>query len=169
MSFFEKEVVPAQHELIKHKIVAGGMLTHPKTGRIVDYAQAVHDGHFTPNGTFVPPNPFIDTAINIHIGELYQILEQSVDNSVNTVWVDKGVVPPENVIPVSDNSFIGIGESDYGSKNSAKKATEELPNTISGQAKWRIRIWWEKVKETAKVLCPVDYGILQATIRIEPI
>ncbi len=87
MENFEVQVVPEKHKLIQHKIIAGGMLMHPKTGRIVDYAAAVHDGHFTVSGRWIPPNPFITTAINIHIGELYRILDQSVDNAINTVWV----------------------------------------------------------------------------------
>ena len=165
---FEKEVVPAQHVLIQHKIVAGGMLPHPKTGRICDYAQAVHDGHFTVGGTWVPPNPFIDTAINIHINELYSILEGSVDKSINTVWVDNSSVPSEGMIPQTPNEFFSMGEADMGSKNSAKGAAQNLPEVISADAKWRLLVWFEKVIKTAKALCPVDYGILQATIRKEP-
>jgi len=87
LNTFEVQVVPEKHNLVQHKIMAGGMLTHPKTGRIVDYAAAVHDGHFSVSGEWFPPNPFITTAINIHIDELYRILEKSVDNAINTVWV----------------------------------------------------------------------------------
>jgi len=84
---FEKAVSP-EHELIDAQIVAGGMLVHPKTGRIVDYAQAVHDGHFTRGGRFIPPNPFITMAVNLHIDELYQILGESVDKSINTIFIE---------------------------------------------------------------------------------
>jgi len=52
-----------------------------------DYARFHHDGHFTRSGSFVPPNPFLTMAINLHINELYQILDQTLDKSVNTVWV----------------------------------------------------------------------------------
>ena len=175
MSFI-KEVVPVQHQLIQHKIVAGGMLTNPITGRICDYAQAVHDGHFTVGGGWVPPNPFINTAINIHINELYQILEGSLDKSINTVWADNSSIPAESAVAIAPNGFFAMGETDSGSKYSAKKATEKLPLDISADAKLKLKVWFEKVKETAQALCPIgDYGIrgiggtLQATIRIEPI
>lgn len=83
--FYEK-AVGFDNELINSMIVFGGLLVNPKTGRICDYAQAVHDGHFTANGRFIPPQPFIEMAINIHIDELYDILGKSIDRAAETVW-----------------------------------------------------------------------------------
>lgn len=82
---FEIAVSPNE-QLINSQIVAGGMIVNPKTGRLVDYAKAIEEGHFTVSGSWVPPNPFLEMAINIHIGELYQILDNSIEKSVNTVW-----------------------------------------------------------------------------------
>lgn len=45
------------------RIVAGGMAINPRTGREVDYASYVHDGHFTKGGGFVMPRPFLDDAM----------------------------------------------------------------------------------------------------------
>jgi len=87
IGFYYEKVMGPEHELINSQIVAGGIMVNPKTGRIVDYAQAVHDGHFTRSGRYIPENPFIRDAVNIHINELYQILGDSVDKAVNTVWV----------------------------------------------------------------------------------
>lgn len=168
MSLFQVEIVPAQHRVINHKIVAGGMLVHPATGRIVDYAQAVHDGHYTKGGTWVAPNPFITDAINIHINELYQIIDSAIDKSINTVWVGGGS-PSESGVPVTPNSFVGMGETDFGTKGSAKKACKKLPDAISAEIRGKMMAWWNKVKQTAQALCPVDYGILQATVRVEPL
>jgi hypothetical protein len=84
--YFEKAVTP-EHELIDSMIVFGGILVNPKTGRICDYAQAVHDGHFTRSGRWIPPRPFIQEAVNIHINELYHIINQALDRTINTVWI----------------------------------------------------------------------------------
>lgn len=144
------------------------MLPHPKTGQIVDYALWVHDGHVHyPSGKWIPEQPFIQDAINIHIYELYQILNVSVNKSVNTVWTDSVPDPSEAAIKVPQSSFVGFSESDGGSKRSAKQATEKLPDIISKEARSRMDTWRAKVLATAKALCPVDYGILQATIRWE--
>jgi len=80
-------VFTSESELISSEIVAGGLLINPKTGRICDYAQAVHDGHFTRRGNWVPPRPFIRDAVYIHIDELLHVAGQAVDSAVNTVWV----------------------------------------------------------------------------------
>lgn len=82
------EVVYApQNELISSEIIAGGMLINPKTGRIVDYAQAVHDGHFTRGGKFTPPQPFLQNAINLHIKELDKILGDAIKMAESKVWI----------------------------------------------------------------------------------
>lgn len=74
--------VSPEHELINSQIVAGGMLINPKTGRIVDYAAAVHDGSMK-----MPARPFLQDAVNIHINELNKILNDGIDKALNTVWV----------------------------------------------------------------------------------
>lgn len=83
--FYEK-AMGFDNELINSMIVFGGLLINPKTGRICDYAQAVHDGHFTVNGRWIPPRPFIEMAINIHIAELESIIGKSVDKAAEAVW-----------------------------------------------------------------------------------
>lgn len=85
-SYFEKTFSP-QHELINSQIVAGGLLVNPKTGRVCDYAQAVHDGHFTRSGRWMPPVAFIEMAIQIHSPELDYIMSKALDKVINTVWV----------------------------------------------------------------------------------
>lgn len=83
---FEVVYTP-KNEIISSEIVAGGLMVNPKTGRICDYAQAVHDGHFTRSGRWIPPQPFIQDAINIHINELEHIINRALDKSINTVWI----------------------------------------------------------------------------------
>jgi len=74
-----------EHELIDSQIVAGGMLINPKTGRICDYAESVHDG--TGRNLSKGERPFLRDAINIHLNELNRILNTGVDKALNTVWV----------------------------------------------------------------------------------
>jgi len=59
------------HPEIVQMIVAGGLLVNPKTGRICDYAQVVHDG-YPEEGR--EPNPFLTSAIMLNMGELETIL-----------------------------------------------------------------------------------------------
>lgn len=86
--FFEVGMTLENTNVINKMIVFGGMLVNPETGRTCDYAQAVHDGHFTRSGRWIPPNPFIEMAIQIHMQELDAILGKSVDETINTVWVE---------------------------------------------------------------------------------
>lgn len=79
-------VYTSESEMISSEIVAGGLLINPKTGRICDYAQAVHDGHFTISGNWIPPRPFLRDAIYIHIDELLKAAGQGIDSAINTVW-----------------------------------------------------------------------------------
>lgn len=81
-------VYTSESEIISSEIVAGGLLINPNTGRICDYAQAVHDGHFTKGGGWVPPRPFLRDAIYFHIDELLAVTGQGIDVAINTVWVD---------------------------------------------------------------------------------
>jgi len=80
-------VFTSKSEMISSEIVAGGLLINPETGRICDYAQAVHDGHFTRGGSWVPPRPFIRDAVYIHIDELLKAAGQGIDSAVNTIWI----------------------------------------------------------------------------------
>ena len=84
---FEVGMTLEDTNMISKMIVFGGLLINPDTGRICDYAQAVHDGHFTRSGRWIPPNPFIEMAIQIHLQELDTILGNAIDTAVNTVWV----------------------------------------------------------------------------------
>lgn len=83
---YEISFVP-KSDMLNSEIVAGGMLINPKTGRMCDYAQAVHDGHFTRSGKWVPEQPFLRMAVNLHIHELDKILLECVDKNVRTIWV----------------------------------------------------------------------------------
>ena len=69
------------------------------------------------------------------------------------------------------SGFWGMIETDLGSKGRAKRAAEGLPIEISKETKWRLRAWWERVKETAKSLCvgygAFETGTLYRSIRIE--
>jgi hypothetical protein len=84
---FEMIVALPQDTLINMSIVAGGLLINPKTGRICDYAQAVHEGHFIRSGNWIPPRPFLSDAMNMHQDELYRIIDRSMEKSIDTVWV----------------------------------------------------------------------------------
>jgi hypothetical protein len=84
---FEVGMTLENTNIISKMIEFGGLLVNPKSGRICDYAQAVHDGHFTRSGRWMPPNPFIEMAIQIHMQELDTILGKSIDEVANTVWV----------------------------------------------------------------------------------
>lgn len=59
------------HPEIVQMIVAGGLLVNPKTGRICDYAQVVHDG-YPEEGR--DPNPFLTSAIMLNMDRLETIL-----------------------------------------------------------------------------------------------
>ena len=85
--YFEVGMTLEDTNIISKMIVFGGMLVNPETGRICDYAQAVHDGHFTRSGRWIPPNPFIEMAIQIHMQELDTILGKSIDEVTETIWV----------------------------------------------------------------------------------
>lgn len=76
----------SQNKILTSMIVAGGILINPKTGRIVDYAQAVHDGHFTVSGKWVPPRPFLEIAIELHRPELDAILKICMETTEREVW-----------------------------------------------------------------------------------
>lgn len=77
----------SQNQMINSMIMAGGMAINPKTGRIVDYAQAVHDGHFTTGGRWIPERPFLREAVNMHSTELDAILNKCVEESIQREWV----------------------------------------------------------------------------------
>jgi len=85
--YFEVGMTLEDTNMISKMIVFGGMLINPDTGRLCDYAQAVHDGHFTRSGRWIPPNPFIEMAIQIHMQELDVILGKSIDEVIETVWI----------------------------------------------------------------------------------
>ena len=69
--------------------------------------------------------------------------------------------------------YIEFNETDFGSKSRAEKATGRVPSEITAQTKWRVRVWWENVLETARILC-IQYGCidtwtLYGSIRIEDV
>lgn len=65
-------------------IVAGGLsYINPKTGKPVTYAQAVHDGHFTKTGSWVPPNPFLTDAVARNLPYLDFLIDRYIKNEIN--------------------------------------------------------------------------------------
>lgn len=62
----------------------GGTYINPRTGRVVDYAQVVHDGGPYPNGGGVyPPRPFITDAILQCEGLREEIMQRHVDKALS--------------------------------------------------------------------------------------
>lgn len=76
----------SQNEMVNSMIIAGGYAINPKSGRIVDYAQFVHDGHFTVGGRWMPPKPFLRQAIEDHRAELDMILKNCIEKVAETEW-----------------------------------------------------------------------------------
>lgn len=63
--YFEVIRDPLQNKIdVTALITAGGWLVNPKTGRICDYAEAVHDGHVTRGGGYYFGVPFMTMAID---------------------------------------------------------------------------------------------------------
>jgi hypothetical protein len=81
---FEVAASP-QHQLIHSQIKAGGLYINPKTGRICNYAESVHEG--TGRNFKKGPRPFLTMAIQLHIHELDKILNSAIDTALNKVWV----------------------------------------------------------------------------------
>lgn len=75
---YEVVAGPEGHPEIVQMIVAGGLLVNPKTGRICDYAQVVHDG-YAEEGRL--PNPFLTEAIALNMGELESILSNLLNEA----------------------------------------------------------------------------------------
>ena len=73
------ERIATVHQLINKRLVAGGQF---KKGKFVNYAQAVHDGHVSPTGKFVPPQPFLEDAIAMNSAELDRIIKRIGDKIV---------------------------------------------------------------------------------------
>lgn len=80
-AFYEVTATETNIE-VDRMLVAGGMLINPKTGRICDYAEVVHDG-FPPENR--PANPFLDDAINEMEPELMTIMSQFM-NEIEREW-----------------------------------------------------------------------------------
>jgi len=60
------EVERYSYDLGEWKIKAGGTeFINPRTKMPVDYAQAVHDGHMTKSGSWVPGQPFLSMAVEL--------------------------------------------------------------------------------------------------------
>lgn len=76
--YYEVVVSPTDIQ-VDRMLIAGGMLINPKTGRICDYAEAVHDGHFTKSGTYVAGRPFLSMALDLAEPELRLILNKFMD------------------------------------------------------------------------------------------
>jgi len=76
----------SQNEMINSMIIAGGIGINPKTGRVCDYAQAVHDGHFSRSGAWIPEKPFLREAIERHMAELDKILDTCIKKVGREVW-----------------------------------------------------------------------------------
>lgn len=58
---------------VDRMITAGGLLINPKTGRIVNYAESVHDG--TGQNYRKGPRPFLSMALEIMEPELMRIMD----------------------------------------------------------------------------------------------
>jgi len=62
---------------VDRMIVAGGMMINPNTGMIVDYAQAVHDGHFMyKTNHYVDARPFLAQALDENEPEFRRIMNE---------------------------------------------------------------------------------------------
>lgn len=64
-------------------IKVGGVGINWKTGRVVDYAQAVHDGHMSRGGEWVRARPFLMDAITICEPYRMMLMKQHVDRALS--------------------------------------------------------------------------------------
>jgi len=63
-------------------IIAGGPpFRNPNTGRIVNYAQAVHDGTMK-----MPPRPFLAQALDINRPNLDKAMKEYMDSTIDRRW-----------------------------------------------------------------------------------
>jgi len=84
--FFEVTKDPLSNKIgVTALITAGGWLVNPKTGRIVDYAQAVHDGHITRGGGYYMGVPFLTMAIDQCEPE-YQMMVKRIQDAQANAW-----------------------------------------------------------------------------------
>ena len=72
--FFEVARQPDDLHVTRY-IVAGGLRINPKTKRMCDYAQSVHDGHRSPRG-YVVGRPFLTMAIDMNEAYLNQVMDE---------------------------------------------------------------------------------------------
>lgn len=69
---------------VDRMIVAGGMVINPNTGMIVDYAQAVHDGHFMyKTNRYVEGRPFLAMALQQNEPEFRRIMNRFMNGQEN--------------------------------------------------------------------------------------
>ena len=74
---FEVAVSSAGVDMVAMIKAGGGMLINPKTGRVCDYAQAVHDGT-----RYMVQRPFLQQAIFECEHILHALQKQSVDSAL---------------------------------------------------------------------------------------
>jgi len=91
-----------QGAMTEYYITAGGGgIVNPNYGREVDYAQAVHDGHMSMGGRFVPPNPFLDRALMKHMAELDEKMLKYMDWIEKTWAQNQPTISPSMRFPVT--------------------------------------------------------------------
>lgn len=112
-------------EAIYMILAGGGGIINPRHKREVDYARAVHDGHFTRGttlmsvagskkkkkvgvGRWVPPNPFLTRAIQQNSEYLTQLLREYMDGKVKA-WTEGGLPPAVGGVPT-----VIFNKSKYG-------------------------------------------------------
>lgn len=79
--FFEITKDPLQNKIgVTALITAGGWLINPNTGRVCDYAQAVHDGTFK-----MAPRPFLTMAIDQCEPE-YRLMVKKIQDAQANAW-----------------------------------------------------------------------------------
>jgi len=83
IGFFEITAGPAG-VTVDRMLMAGGLLINPKSGRICDYASAVHEGYHTRSGTFIPGKPFLTMALDEMEPELMMIMNKFMDKQLTT-------------------------------------------------------------------------------------
>jgi len=75
---FEVAASSAGVDVVAMIKIGGGTFINPKTGKVVDYAQAVHDGT-----RYMSPRPFLTLAIAECEPFLQNILQKNVDEALS--------------------------------------------------------------------------------------
>lgn len=97
---FEVSRQPSGVQTEYYIVAGGGGVINPRHRREVDYAAAVHDGYVRSDGYVWPGNPFLERAIQRHIGTMEEEIKKYMDWQQKEWAEDQPSVPQRWNLPV---------------------------------------------------------------------